>query len=82
MNINEKYCAIPLVSGKGFAIVDREDYEQLWRRDWYIGGNGYAVTNTPAREFMHKMILPSLTHVDHVNGNKMDNRRHNLHKTV
>ena len=76
---------IPISRG-AFALVDDEDYEDLKRYHWSYHGNGYA-----ARGFrkdgkliilkMHQAILgnaPDGYVIDHINGNKLDNRRSNL----
>jgi hypothetical protein len=76
---------IPMSKGN-HAIVDDEDYEWLSKYKWYDSG-GYAVTNTYTEtgEFksnwrMHRMIMnpPDDKVIDHINGNKSDNRKENL----
>jgi hypothetical protein len=68
-------------------LVDDEDYEKLSKLTWYFRKQGYAVGNLPSPEngvypkvLMHRYILnaPKGTQVDHINGNKLDNRRCNL----
>ncbi len=64
-------------SGK-FAIVDDEDYTELSKHRWSLTGRGYAARGD--RVTMHRMInktQPSLC-TDHINQNKLDNRRRNL----
>lgn len=79
---------IPLTRGL-CAIVDDEDYEWLTMMGkWHVGSNRcfYAVRwESRARNngkqkkiFMHRIILPSPTGVDHINGDGLDNRRSNL----
>lgn len=69
------------------ALVDAEDYEMLSKVKWYFRKEGYAVGNLPSpskgvypKVLMHRYILdaPKGTQVDHINGNKLDNRRENL----
>lgn len=68
--------------GKGkSALVDDEDYENLASLRWTCTSNGYAVTyRNHKRVFMHREVVSPATdeEVDHVNGNKLDNQRHNL----
>lgn len=80
---------IPLTQGR-FAIVDDEDYDYLMQWKWYASKNWrtfYAVRHTRRNEqrpnkviLMHKEILSShkKTDTDHIDGNGLDNRRHNL----
>ncbi|QDX93603.1 hypothetical protein EEL30_15635 [Brevibacillus laterosporus] len=77
---------IPLTKGE-VAIVDDLDYELLSRYKWHYVSSGYAGRSihhrdTIARSFvlMHRKIVgaPVGKVVDHINGNKLDNRRSNL----
>lgn len=75
---------IPLTQGK-VAIVDDEDFEWLSRYKWCYTKAGYAVRasriNGKRRTvYMHREILqaPAGLEVDHINGDKLDNRRSNL----
>ena len=76
---------IPLTQGK-VALVDDADYERLshWRswqavcrygRWWYAQA---SLDNRPVA--LHRIILdaPPGVHVDHINGDGLDNRRANL----
>lgn len=78
---------IPLVNGRGVALVDDEDYERVSAFRWYLASNGYAKRvfrlpgeQTTRSQFMHRLILgvPRETQVDHANRQKLDNRRANL----
>jgi hypothetical protein len=84
---------IPLTQGE-VALVDDKDYEPLMKFQWsvYGGTREYEKTKYALRRGvrpdggqttvkMHRQIL-GLTnqdeHVDHINGNGLDNRRSNL----
>lgn len=67
--------------GKYFALVDDKDFKWLNQFRWAITNNGYAVRRVGNRLFqMHRQIIgtPSEFDTDHINGNKLDNRRCNL----
>lgn len=76
---------ISLTQGK-VALVDDEDYEWLSAYKWcYTSPIGYAVTKvrTPEKQvsmLMHRLIMNAPTNLvtDHINHNKLDNRRENL----
>lgn len=69
-----------------FAIVDDGDYSYLSQFNWYITTKGYAVrkqndgNGRRYEVFMHRELLdcPKGKFVDHINRNKIDNRRGNL----
>lgn len=76
--------AIPLTRGQ-FATVDEADFEAITALTWYAGKNGYAACDLRRdgkriRLTMHRYLLnaPAGSYVDHINGNKLDNRRENL----
>lgn len=76
------------VTNNAPAIVDDEDFVFISSFKWHKGGGGYPTRHIkrdgviPCREDMHRTImnLPygDKRHVDHINGNKFDNRRCNL----
>src|ERR671923_1500933 len=72
---------IPLPRGL-FALVDDADYEWLNQWKWSIGSNRYAyrINEQNRGIYMHRLITnaPNGMQVDHINGNKLDNRRENL----
>lgn len=75
---------IPLSQGK-FAKVDDEDYERLMLRKWHWNIRGYAISSTYINRkvgclYMHRVIMntPEGMQTDHINGDKLDNRKENL----
>jgi len=76
---------IPLTKGK-VALVDDYDFEWLNKYKWCVHGgrNGkfYATRKENGQCFveMHRMIMQATPEVeiDHINGNSLDNQRHNL----
>lgn len=69
-----------------YALVDNEDYDTTSRYKWHITAKGYVVTRPYDNGkkltilWMHRMInnTPKGFVTDHVNHNKLDNRRSNL----
>ena len=75
---------IPLTRGK-VALVDSEDYEYLSRWSWSATARGYAFRGSRAggkneRIYMHRQIMKVSDgwEVDHINGDRADNRKSNL----
>jgi len=78
---------IQLTRGK-VAIVDDEDYDELSKFSWFCSSNGYVGRNNstvggkpvPKQTLMHMQIIGNLEgfQIDHINRNKLDNRRCNL----
>lgn len=71
---------IPLLHGK-CAIVDEDFLEIIHEHNWYCSSWGYAVRFVGRKcTFMHRCIIdvPDGYEVDHINRNKLDNRRCNL----
>ena len=67
--------------GKYFALVDDEDYEKDPKARWSFNPNGYAERKKGKTiERLHGFIMdcPKGKEVDHINGNKLDNRKCNL----
>jgi hypothetical protein len=73
-----------------YAVVDEQDFD-LSERAWRLDKDGYARTNIIAdgkmvSRYMHRVILARATGreltrlelTDHINRNKLDNRRGNL----
>lgn len=68
------------------AIVDDADYDALSKKRWYCTNHGYAARRSTIAfkkskiQLMHREIMgqSGLREIDHINGNKLDNRRENL----
>lgn len=66
-------------------IVDEEDRERVSAFKWRFAGGGYAqrhvwIDGRKTSQYLHRFLLnpPKDRQVDHVNGNKLDNRKTNL----
>lgn len=72
---------LPL-SQRKFAIIDDEDFEELNQWKWSYRPDGYAVRRESNNNIirMHRFIIktPKGLLTDHINGNRLDNRRCNL----
>ena len=86
------HLGLELVDGKGrvvgMALVDKEDYERIKAFRWGLTHSGKQPSVTSTRNkvprsrtvLLHRVVLdaPSGLHVDHINHNRLDNRRCNL----
>ncbi len=64
-----------------FTLIDNKDFKELNRFKWNLNNNGYIVrSNGNYKIFLHREILKIEKGLlgDHINGNKLDNRRENL----
>jgi hypothetical protein len=63
----------------GVVLFDEADAVTVGGHGWSVRGE-YAVSNDKPRTRMHRLIVsaPPGVEVDHINGNKLDNRRANL----
>jgi hypothetical protein len=76
------------------ALCDNEDYPLLSRFTWYMGSElrteegGYPCTffhrrgNGRTQVFMHHIVMAGAYAIDHINHDKMDNRKENLRLTT
>ena len=71
---------IKLTQGR-YAIVDDEDYKYLNKYKWCFGSNDYAMRVVDKETIlMHRVInkTPESMITDHINHDKLDNRKNNL----
>jgi hypothetical protein len=81
-------CMVEIVLGNtgNVAIIDDEDYDKVIAfGKWYENDSGYAIKKTRSQGNnihirMHSLIndTPKGMHTDHINGNRLDNRKTNL----
>ena len=72
---------IKLSGEKGVAIVSNEDYELLSKYTWCMTNANYAKMTLKGKGIqMHRFIMDAKKGetVDHINGNRLDNRKENL----
>jgi hypothetical protein len=62
----------------GYSIIDEEDYDKVCIYKWRLS-NGYAIGG-PKTIKLHRFIMNAENGlmIDHINGNKLDNRKSNL----
>lgn len=81
-----EYCVITTRKGER-VLIDAQDYEALSAHTWYVNSWGYAVrfervNGKKVCIRMHRELMGLSMHdgkiVDHVNRNRIDNRRANL----
>lgn len=74
---------VPLTKGE-YALIDDDDLEIINKYKWHCTSHGYASSVIPGDskrlQYMHRFLLnaPEGMSVDHINHNKLDNRRKNL----
>lgn len=70
-----------------YFLIDAADLEYVSARTWFYGKRGYPVSHTSRKslyghktEPLHKYLLhpPQGVDIDHISGDKLDNRKSNL----
>ena len=77
---------IPLANGKGFALVDDEDYELVSQFRWHrwqgarvaYAHRGLWIPGRPYSQQKMHMLITGWPETDHINHDGLDNRRVNL----
>jgi len=71
-----------VLSQNKFALIDDEDFERVNKYKWYLSTDKYAIRQIGRGKFiyMHRFInkTPKGVDTDHINRNKLDNRKCNL----
>lgn len=84
-----KYISLRGKKGDGkFTIVDEDTYESVYKYKWYMTYHGYVertvlVKNKRIKIKLHRVVLgienfKKGTCTDHINGDRLDNRKSNL----
>lgn len=70
------------------ALVDDEDYEYINQWKWYYS-HGYAIRHIQINKKQHTITMPRIIlntpiefDIDHINNNKLDNRKENLRSCI
>lgn len=76
-----------VIEAKGQRILlDVEDFHDIAAKSsWCLNGSGYATGNFMGKSsLLHRLIMKASPGeiIDHINGNRLDNRRHNLRSTT
>ena len=72
------------LAGGQVATVDEQDIERVLMVKWHLSKRGLVQGSVPGGKgkkcYLHRFILsaPSHLQVDHINGDRLDNRRENL----
>jgi hypothetical protein len=79
----QDYIEIPLTQGRT-SKIDRSDLNAVAHYNWCSSshtGKKYAVSRIDGKvRYLHRFLFgfPARVHVDHINGDTLDNRRENL----
>lgn len=77
--IENNICHIPLNNGE-VAFCDEDRFEEVNKHSWSIDPHYVRTSINDKCIRLHKFLYPNLKFLDHINGNKLDNRSCNLRK--
>ena len=83
--IDGEYAYISIGNEGEKVICDKDMVDEFSQYYWYIDSHGYVCTRTnKTRLKMHKVVMSDFGGdvIDHINRNKLDNRRENLRSTT
>lgn len=82
---HENYCEVVLYdkdnAEKCRTLIDLEDRQLIENKKWCCNKDGYVISGSVKPFiYLHRLVMSaqSCDYVDHINGNTLDNRRHNL----
>lgn len=80
---NRAFCEMTINTKHGTFVVlfDVDDFDRIDKYKWGVGSHGYAYTHYKSGiMLMHRFIMdtPEKMDTDHVNHNRLDNRKNNL----
>ena len=61
-------------------LIDEEDFDKASELKWLCNNYGYAASTTKPKVLLHRLIMnpPKDKQIDHINHNRIDNRKSNL----
>lgn len=79
----DNICRIKLYNQKkkevAEAVIDAGDYNKCKGKKWYLTSNGYVVSgNSKCILYLQHLILGRKTQIDHIDTDKLNNRKNNL----
>jgi len=73
------YYYIGYTSDETVFYFDIDDYEKISKVSWTVNSNGYLCGRYNGKNILiHRLILENNQIIDHINHNKLDNRKENL----
>jgi len=79
--IEKDVVSFSLANSTEYAICDIQDWEKIKQYRWYLGINGYPATRVKGKTVcLHQFLMAREKGyvIDHINRNRLDNRRENL----